>query len=40
MKFIRKITIGLLVISLAVVISACGTSDEDKTDHQMGIHIH
>ena len=31
MKFIRKMTIGLLVLSVAVVISACSSSDEDKT---------
>ena len=31
MKFIRKITIGILVLSIAVVIAACSQSDEDKT---------
>ena len=31
MKFIKKITIGILVLSIVVVISACSQSDEDKT---------
>ena len=31
MKFIKKITIGILVLSIVVVISACSPSDEDKT---------
>ena len=31
MTFIRKMTIGLLVLSVAVVIAACSSSDEDKT---------
>src|SRR3954469_9131152 len=36
MTFIRKITIGILVLSLAVVLSACGTSDEDNTQSSNG----
>ena len=31
MKFIKKITIGILVLSIVVAISACSQSDEDKT---------
>lgn len=31
MKFIKKIMIGILVLSIVVVISACSQSDEDKT---------
>jgi phosphate transport system substrate-binding protein len=31
MTFIRKMTIGLLVLSVAVVIAACSSPDEDKT---------
>ena len=31
MGFIKKITIGILVLSIAVVMSACSQSDEDKT---------
>ena len=36
MKFIRKITIGILVLSIAAVISACSQSDEDKTGSSNG----
>jgi len=31
MKFIKKIMIGILVLSIVVAISACSQSDEDKT---------
>ena len=31
MKFIKKMTIGILVLSIVAVISACSQSDEDKT---------
>ena len=31
MTFIRKMTIGLLVLSVVVAIAACSSPDEDKT---------
>lgn len=36
MTFIRKTTIGLLVLTLATIISACGTSDEGQTGTSKG----
>lgn len=36
MKFIRKTTIGLAVLSLAAMLSACGMSDENETGSSNG----
>lgn len=36
MKFIRKITMGLMVLSLAAMLSACGISDENETGSPNG----
>ena len=36
MTFIRKTTMGLLVLSLATVLSACGMSDENETESSNG----
>ena len=36
MKFFRKTTIGLVVLSLAAVLSACGMSDENETGSSNG----
>lgn len=36
MKFTRKVKIGLLVLSLVTVLSACGTADENKTETSNG----